>query len=61
MADKVEIELAGNDGITVHTGTDANDRIIIEHIHLSAEDATTLAALIKSGEALKVTIKKSGE
>ena len=60
MADKVNIELEGGKGMTFHAGPDSNDRIIIEHVSLSADDATTLAALIKSGETLTVTIKQKG-
>ena len=60
MAQKVEIELEGAKGITFNAGADTNDRIDIEHIALSADDTVTLAALIKDGETLTVTIKKKG-
>ena len=60
MADKVEIELEGGKGVTYHAGADSNDRIIIEHVSLGADDATALAALIKSGETLTVEIKEKG-
>ena len=60
MADKVDIELEGGKGITFHAGADANDRVVIEHFGLGADDATVLTALIKSGEALTVTIKEKG-
>jgi len=60
MAQKVEIELEGGQGLTYNAGADSNDRIIIEQLHLNADDATTLAALIKGGETLTITIKKKG-
>ena len=60
MADKVDIELTDGKGITYNAGVDSNDRVIIEHFVLSADDAAELTAILKSGETLTVTIKQKG-